>query len=128
MSRVTHFEIPAKDPNKVAAFYKEVFGWQSNKWEGPVDYWLVMTGPNEVPGINGGFYTPDGGPMSGVINTIEVDDLDAHISKIKANGGIVVVDKMAVPGVGWMIYFKDVEGSLWGLMQLDGSAGIPPQE
>jgi hypothetical protein len=127
MSRVTHFEIPTNNPDKAAAFYKEVFGWQSNKWEGPVDYWLVMTGPKETTGIDGGFYKPDGGPLSGIVNTIEVSDLDAHVTKIKANGGAVVVDKMAVPGVGWMVYFKDVEGNVWGLMQTDPTAGIPPQ-
>jgi hypothetical protein len=29
---------------------------------------------------------------------------------------------MAVPGVGWMAYFKDPEGNFWGIMQTDKNA------
>jgi predicted enzyme related to lactoylglutathione lyase len=25
-------------------FYKEVFGWEFNKWNGPQEYWHVKTG------------------------------------------------------------------------------------
>ena len=32
MSSVTHFEISANDPEKAVEFYKQVFGWEINKW------------------------------------------------------------------------------------------------
>jgi predicted enzyme related to lactoylglutathione lyase len=54
MPRVVHFEIAANDPDKAAAFYQEVFGWKITKWEGPQEYWLVETGEEGEPGINGG--------------------------------------------------------------------------
>src|SRR5260370_14373645 len=54
MSRVIHFEIPASDPERASAFYKKVFGWKIEKWPGPTDYWLVNTGAEGTPGINGG--------------------------------------------------------------------------
>ena len=54
MLRVTHFEMPADDPERLAEFYTNVFGWTVEKWDGPVDYWLVMTGDEGVPGIDGG--------------------------------------------------------------------------
>jgi predicted enzyme related to lactoylglutathione lyase len=38
MSRVTHFEICANNPEKVVDFYKSVCGWQIVKWEGSVEY------------------------------------------------------------------------------------------
>ena len=41
MNRFTHFELATTDLEKTAAFYREVFGWQVEKWEGPVEYWLV---------------------------------------------------------------------------------------
>ncbi len=123
MSRVTHFEIPAKDPNAIAAFYTSVFGWTFTKWEGPVDYWLVGTGPDDKPGIDGGLYTPEEG-WNGTINTLDVDDLDACVRKVKANGGEVIREKMPVPGVGWLAYCKDVEGSIFGMMQADPKAGL----
>ena len=40
MGRVIHFEIPAKSPEKLTGFYKDVFGWTFQKW-GDMDYWLT---------------------------------------------------------------------------------------
>jgi hypothetical protein len=52
MPRVVHFEIPAQDPGKIAAFYNEVFGWEITKWEGGGEpYWLVKTGEDGTLGI-----------------------------------------------------------------------------
>ena len=52
MARVVHFEIPAKDPKKSAAFYKKVFGWKIKQW-GKEQYWMVQTGNSKMPGIDG---------------------------------------------------------------------------
>ena len=54
MPRVSHFEIHATDPDRAIRFYSTVFSWQFNKWDGPVEYWLVRTGPDDEPGIDGG--------------------------------------------------------------------------
>lgn len=54
MSRVTQFEIHATDPDAVAAFYAGLFGWQFQRWDGPMEFWSVITGTNDEPGINGG--------------------------------------------------------------------------
>ncbi|MGC2572653.1 MAG: hypothetical protein WA364_14160 [Candidatus Nitrosopolaris sp.] len=40
MPRVIHFEIVGDKPERVMKFYKEVFGWEFNKWNGPQDYWF----------------------------------------------------------------------------------------
>ena len=53
MPRVVHFEINAKKPELLAEFYEKVFGWEIEKWEGPVDYWLITTGKEDESGING---------------------------------------------------------------------------
>jgi uncharacterized protein len=121
MARVVHFEIPADDPQRVSTFFESVFGWKTQKWDGPVDYWMVMTGEPGSPGIDGGLLVKSqGNPM--VVNTIDVDDLDAVIAKIESNGGTITAPKMAVPGVGWMAYFKDTEGNVHGIMQSDEGA------
>jgi len=49
MPRVVHFEIHAGDCERAVKFYKAVFGWEFQKWEGPAEYWMVMTGPNDQP-------------------------------------------------------------------------------
>lgn len=123
MNRFTHFELATNDLEKTAAFYREVFGWKIEKWEGPVDYWLVMTGDEKTPGINGGLMAAGGG-FSGTINTIEVADIDAAIAKVLANGGELAMPKDAIPGVGYQAYFKDNAGIIVGLHQADPKAGL----
>lgn len=123
MNRFTHFELATSDLEKTAAFYREVFGWQIQKWEGPVGYWLVNTGDTSTPGINGGLMQT-GGDFSGTINTIEVEDIDASIAKVLANGGEIILPRDAIPGVGYQAYFKDSCGIMVGLHQADPKAGM----
>jgi pimeloyl-ACP methyl ester carboxylesterase len=59
MNRFTHFELATTDLEKTAAFYRAVFGWKVDKWEGPVDYWLVSSGDASTPGINSGLMQAD---------------------------------------------------------------------
>ena len=120
MLRVVHFEISADDPERASKFYTEVFGWKFNKWEGPQPYWLVETGPKDQPGINGGMFVRKG--QVGHVNTVEVPDVDEYVAKIVAAGGECVLPKMAIPGVGWLAYCKDTEGSVFGLHHHDPSA------
>ena len=121
MNRVVHFEIPAEDPENVARFYSEVFNWKIEKWEGPVDYWLITTGEENEPGINGAIMKKEG-PQSSVTNMIEVSSIDATVAKATASGGTILIPKMPVPGVGYAAYFRDKEGNIFGLMQSDTSA------
>ena len=50
MPRVIHFEIIAEDVEKAIEFYAKTFGWKIEKWDGPMDYWLIMTGDPEAEG------------------------------------------------------------------------------
>ena len=121
MPRLVHFEMNVKDVHKAITFYEDVFGWKFEKWEGPMDYWLIMTGDENEPGIDGGLgYEEEGFPK--VVNTIDVKDIDDTIKKIEKNGGEIVRPKHAVPGVGWLAYFKDSEGVMSGIMQNDPNA------
>ncbi|MGH8103909.1 MAG: VOC family protein [bacterium] len=121
MSRVVHFEIPADDPQRAIEFYSRTFGWKFNAWERPQTYWLVTTGEKDQPGINGGLMKRMH-PGQPVVNTIEVASVDDFAVKVTRNGGQVVVPKMAIPGVGWLVYFKDTEGNIFGIHQVDSSA------
>ena len=121
MPRPNHFEIPADNPERAMQFYSSVFGWKFHKWEGPVDYWLITTGKATEPGINGGLM-PRRDPNQPCVNTITVADIDESLQAIAAGGGVCVVPKMAVPGVGWLAYGKDTEGHIFGIMQMDPAA------
>jgi predicted enzyme related to lactoylglutathione lyase len=121
MSRVVHFEIPADDPERAIQFYEKVFGWRFEKWEGPIEYWLVKTGPEDQPGIDGGL-TRREDPAIKVENLIDVKDLDASLVEVKNQGGEVIRPRGPVPGVGWIAYIKDTEGNIFGLMESDPAA------
>lgn len=120
MPRVVHFEILADDPKRAAKFYEKVFDWKIAKWQGPVDYWLVTTGQDKEPGINGAIMQRM--KRGSTWNTIDVPSLDEYLKKIAQAGGKVVQKKTTVPGVGYMAYCKDPEGNVFGLMQADEKA------
>lgn len=126
MPRVVHFEIHAGDCERAVKFYKAVFGWEFQKWEGPTEYWLVMTGPNDQPGINGGLVQRrgeiDGQAVIAYVCTVDVSSVDDSAKTVESNGGQVVVPKMPIPGVGWLVYCKDTEGNIFGMMQANQKA------
>jgi uncharacterized protein len=125
MPRVIHFEIVAEKPERAMKFYKEVFGWEFNKWNAPQDYWLVKTGEDNQPGINGGL-TPKmnqgNDTSSRVTNTIDVSSVDDFSKKISTQGGKVVQPKMAIPGIGYLAICEDTEGISFGIIQNDRNA------
>ncbi len=121
MPRIIHFEIPADDPDRAVAFYKKVFGWKIDTWGGPMNYWLVTTGEDKEPGINGAI-TEKSENVPATTNTVSVQSFDEAVKKITAAGGKVLMPKMAVPGIGYMTYCKDTEGNTFGIMQMDPSA------
>ncbi|WP_119067610.1 VOC family protein [Aggregatilinea lenta] len=121
MPRIVHIEIPSEDPDKAAKFYKEVFDWETTKWDGPMPYWLVKTGPDDERGIDGAFM--DSANNNRLTYVLDVDDVDTYVAKVQQHGGTVVMPKDAVPGVGYLAYFEDLDGNLFGIMQRDESAG-----
>ena len=126
MPRVIHFEIVADNPERAMKFYKEVFGWEFNKWDGPQDYWLVKTGEDSQPGINGGL-TPKTNQGSGntggrITNSIDVPSIDEFSNKISMEGGKVLSPKMPIPGVGYVAICEDTEGISFGIIQYDRNA------
>ena len=125
MPRVIHFEIHADKPERAVKFYQELFGWEFTKWEGPMPYWLIKTGPDGQPGINGGLLPRRGAapadelPVIAYVCTVDVPALDDYLKKAQARGGVVAVPKMPIPGIGWLAYCKDTEGNVFGMMQAD---------
>lgn len=121
MARVIHFEIPASEPERAVKFYGKVFGWKFDKWAGPMEYWMVNTGADGQPGINGGMLRKPG-PVAVTTNTIDVESVDKAIDAVVKAGGKLAMPKAPIPGVGYFAYCEDTEGNVFGVMQPDANA------
>lgn len=130
MNRVVHFEIHAEDVKRAKKFYQSVFGWEMQQMGSEYgNYVVVMTGPGpenpdpKQPGINGGMVKrnaptpPHGQGPNAYVCIIGVDNIDTYIAKVETAGGKAQTDKMDVPGVGLLRYYKDTEGNIFGMIQ-----------
>ena len=128
MPRIVHFEVHAADPERLAEFYRQLFGWKISKWDGPMEYWLVETGGKDDAGINGGLMRRQGGPptdgqaVNAFVCTADVPSLDDVLTRLEGLGGRLALPRMAVPGMGWLAYVKDPDGNIMGVMQADPAA------
>ena len=129
MCAVVHFEMPYKDRDRAAQFYEAVFGWQTNKL-GPDmgDYLLVTTAlPGDSPevppqavlgAINGGLFPYEPGkPGQYPAVVIGVPDILAAMDRVRAAGGEVLGEPMAVPGIGDYVAYLDTEGNRNSILQ-----------
>ena len=127
MSRAVHFETHATNPQVLIDFYSGLFGWSFSKFPAG-KYWMINTGPDSEPGINGGLLSRPGpapGSMASpnaFVITVDVDNLDVSRAKAQGAAAVLCVPKMAIPGVGWLAYFKDPDGNIFGMMQMDANA------
>lgn len=92
-----------------------------------MEYWNIITGKQEEPGIDGGLMKRQGGepgadtPIGTYICTIGVPNIDEYLSKIQKHGGKVTMEKRPIRGVGWYAYCLDTEKNIFGIMQPDTS-------
>jgi len=125
MNPVVHFEMPAEDRKRMADFYTQVFGWQTQML-GPEmgEYVLVATtesdedGPKKRGAINGGFYPKKEdwpAPYPSVV--IAVEDIKESMKRVADAGGRVLGEPMEIPGVGQYVSFFDTEGNRVSMLQ-----------
>jgi uncharacterized protein len=125
MNPVVHFEMPAEDRNRMAAFYQKAFGWKTQMF-GPEmgEYVVVTTAESDAkPGapagaINGGFYPkkPDW-PAQYPSIVIAVEDVASAMKRVAQAGGEVLGEPMEIPGVGRYVSFFDTEGNRVSMLQ-----------
>ena len=120
MSRVVHFDLCADEPERAAAFYRAVFGWPVDKWDGPEDYWIIQTGTEKEPGITGGI-AGRLQPEDATAVVFDVNSIDETAQQVVDAGGAVREAKRAIPGVGYLVMCTDTEGNTFGILQIDES-------
>jgi hypothetical protein len=120
---VSHFEIPARDLERAARFYRDVFGWSIEPlaWEGHPYYKVRGSAvSNEAgrEGIDGGL-TAAGQGIEQPLLMIHISgiSLDDCLRKIEEAGGRIELPATAVGDMGAWARFRDPEGNLLGLWQ-----------
>ena len=115
-NRIVHFEIPANQPEGLAKFYSDLFGWKFQKAPIPgVEYLLCDTG-SEGPGINGAVMQRQNAQQPWM-NYVDVASIDAAIERATKLGAKVALPKTPVPGVGAVAAIMDPEGNVCGLWE-----------
>lgn len=108
---VVHWEIEAVDPDRLKAFYSELFHWDIG--DGP-----IMTIPAGIggpePGPSGHIRRSD---RSGVSLYVQVRDLRASLDAAAALGGSVVMEPFDSPGNPTLAAIADPEGNPVMLVQ-----------
>ena len=116
-TKLVHFEVPASDTSRALEFYKGMFGWEFQNFEGPMEYHMAR-----VSDETGGAVFP--GDTGAVRVYFDVDDINAGVARLKELGGSAD-DAQPVPGMGWFATGPDTEGNPIGLWQTDPNASMP---
>jgi uncharacterized protein len=125
MNPVVHFEMPATDRKRMADFYAQTFGWQTQMM-GPEmsDYVVVTTtesdenGPKKPGAINGGFFLKKDDLLAQNPSVvIAVDDIKASAKDVTKAGEKVLGEPMEIPGIGQYVSFVDTEGNRVSMLQ-----------
>ena|SRR5688572_4978858 len=118
---IVWFEIPADNVERARSFYGSLFGWKTEKFPGPMEYWHVDTGGADA--------SPDGGLMKrqnpgqqGITHYISVPSVDEFAAKVQKLGGKICMPKTAVPQMGYFAVCQDPENNMFGLWQSDPNA------
>ncbi|HEY7110617.1 MAG TPA: VOC family protein [Nitrososphaeraceae archaeon] len=131
MPTIVHFEIPSDDLERSKAFYKELFGWNIEKWPGNetgdgsqrMEYLLITTtDSNGYKALSGGMMKRQNPQQQGMANYIDVTSVDEYSAKIEKLGGKVVMQKTPVPGMGYFSVCLDTEGNRFGIWETDSTA------
>jgi uncharacterized protein len=109
--KICHVELPAADPEVSASFYERVFDWRPRRRPGGAITFDDSTG--EVSG----HWVPRRFPTEpGVLVYLWVDDIDAAIERVRAEGSELVQGIGGDPGE-LTARFRDPGGNIVGLYE-----------
>lgn len=115
---INYIELPATDIEGTKRFFNEAFGWSF------IDY-----GPDycsfQGAGLDGGFYRSEQSARTDTGSALVVlysDDLEASLTTVEQNGGIVIKPIFDFPG-GRRFHFSDPSGNEFAIWS--ESAGEP---
>jgi uncharacterized protein len=116
---VVHFEVLAKDGDKLKSYYAELFGWQIDS-NNPMGYGTVDREGNvnaDGVGIGGGIGPAPEGYDGHVTFYVEVPDVEVALANAERLGGTRMMGPDQVMEGLELGLFNDPEGHLIGLVK-----------
>jgi predicted enzyme related to lactoylglutathione lyase len=114
---VMQFQILAKNADKAAEFYNNLFGWNIDT-NNALGYRVVTTGSKQ--GIQGGIWPSPPAGHSMVQLFVEVEDVTAAVEQATELGGQVIIQPQTLPDGDEMAMIIDPEGISFGLFKPKG--------
>jgi hypothetical protein len=116
-------DLSSSDADASATFYSELMGWQATE-PGPVEetggYRMFQQDGKNIGGLMPAMQE---GQPTAWSTYVSVSDADETASKVKDNGGNVIVEPMDVMDLGRMAVFADPTGAVFGIWQPKSFAG-----
>lgn len=111
-------ELNTRDARRAMDFYSKSIGWTFDEMSmgDGTPYYVCMQGDKPA----GGIFTMEDPMFDGLpdhwLPYLSVDDIDAAIAKVKAEGGQVKREPFDVPGVGRIAIVAEPGGAVLGWM------------
>ena len=113
---VMHFELVARNPDKLKDFYARLFGWRREEFP---DMGYAMLHTDSGQGIGGGVGGADNSLTPGLAVYVQVPDVEKAMAKARELGATKVLQEPNdIPGIGRFAVFSDPEGNRIGLWKL----------
>jgi predicted enzyme related to lactoylglutathione lyase len=116
MSSIVHFDVPAENTERAKKFYSALLGWKFETFPDMQYNLITTTNLDGTPGVGGGMGKRME-PSQRMMNYFGVPSLDIAMKQVKSLGGKVMSEKMAVPGMGFLVSCMDTEGNAFGLWE-----------
>jgi uncharacterized protein len=129
MPTIVHFEIPSYDIQRSKKFYSELFGWTIEKFQGTdsnmpsdMEYYIITTTDDKGDkALRGGMLRRQNPQHQGITNYIDVKSIDEHSAKVEKLGGKVILQKTAVPGMGYFAICLDTENNTFAIWETNST-------
>jgi uncharacterized protein len=110
-------ELAARETDVAKRFYSAVFGWETKKSPGPVEYTEWLAGGRPIGGMIG--MTEEWGTVpSHWMPYFQVSDCDTVAAKATELGGEVKVPPTDIPNTGRFAMLQDPQGAMFSIIHL----------
>ena len=117
---IVHIEFSSADFPRTAAFYGDLFGWQTQ--QNAAATYMKFDGAD---GPSGGWVRSDMVQSPGPIPYLTVSDLSSTLDKVEAAGGRIIARRMPFAGGGEVGLVADPDGNVLGLWMRKKGDGKP---